>query len=236
MGASGPGERVGAVIVAAGESRRMGGIDKVFAPLLGEPLLLHPLRVFNNSPLLDEVALVVAASRVEEARRLVERHVLSRVKHVCVGGPRRQDSVRAGLEALSRCDWVLIHDGARPCMPLSLIEAGLAAARGTGAAIAAVPVKDTVKVVEGQRVVSTPDRSTLWAIQTPQVFRASLILEAHRRCQELVTDDAAMVERLGVPVHVFMGSYDNLKVTTPEDLVVAEAVLRARVAGVDRRG
>ncbi len=211
----------------------MGGVDKIFTPLLGVPLILHPLRVFNDSPLVDEIALVVAPARVDEARRLVAERGLSKVRAVCAGGARRQDSVRAGLEALSRCDWVLVHDGARCCVPPSLIEAGLEAVRESGAAIAAVPVVDTVKVVADQRVQSTLDRSSLWAVQTPQVFRTDLLLEAHRCCQDLVTDDAAMVERLGIPVRVFMGSYDNLKVTTPEDLLLAEAILRARA--VQRR-
>ncbi|MDP3063811.1 MAG: 2-C-methyl-D-erythritol 4-phosphate cytidylyltransferase [Chloroflexota bacterium] len=228
-----PRKRVGAVIVAAGESRRMGGVDKIFTPLLGVPLILHPLRVFNDSPLVDEIALVVAPARVEEARRLVSERSLSKVRAVCAGGARRQDSVRVGLEALSRCDWVLVHDGARCCVSPTLIEAGLEAVRESGAAIAAVPVVDTVKVVAEQRVHSTLDRSSLWAVQTPQVFRTELLLEAHRRRQDLVTDDAAMVEQMGVPVRVFMGSYDNLKVTTPEDLLLAEAILRARA--VQRR-
>jgi 2-C-methyl-D-erythritol 4-phosphate cytidylyltransferase len=221
-------ERVGAVIVAAGESRRMGGVDKIFAPLLGVPLIVHPLRAFNDSPLVDEIVLVVSPARVEGARLLVKQRNLSKVWAVCAGGARRQDSVRAGLEALPPCEWALVHDGARCCVLPALIEAGLAAVRESGAAIAAVPVKDTVKVVAEQRVQSTLDRSALWAVQTPQVFRAGLILDAHRRCTEPVTDDAAMVEQLGVPVQVFMGAYDNLKVTTPEDLLLAEAILRAR--------
>lgn len=225
-----PRERVGAIIVAAGESRRMGGVDKIFTPLLGVPLILHSLRVFNASPLVDYIVLVVSSARVDEARRLVEERGLLKVRAVCAGGARRQDSVRAGLDALPPCAWVLVHDGARCCISPSLIEAGLEAVRESGAAIAAVPVKDTVKAVAEQRVQSTLDRSALWAVQTPQVFRAELILDAHRRCQETVTDDAAMVERLGVPVRVFMGAYDNLKVTTPDDLLLAEAILRARAS------
>jgi len=223
-----PRERAGAVVVAAGESRRMGGVDKIFAPLLGVPLIVHPLRVFNDSPRVDDIVLVVSPARVEEARLVVNEHGLSKVRAVRTGGVRRQDSVLAGLEALPPCEWALVHDGARCCVSPSLIEAGLEAVRESGAAIAAVPVKDTVKAVAEQRVQSTLDRSALWAVQTPQVFRTELILEAHRRCQELVTDDAAMVERLGVPVRVFMGAYDNLKVTTPEDLLLAEAILCAR--------
>lgn len=221
---------VGAVIVAAGESRRMGGIDKVFVPLRGRPLVAHSLRAFNESPLVDRIVLVVGAARVEEARRLVQSGNF-RKAGVCAGGARRQDSVRNGLEALAACDYVLIHDGARPCVTPSLIKDGLEAARETGAAIAAVPVKDTVKVVSDGVVQSTLDRSALWAIQTPQVFSYELALRAHRLCKEDVTDDAAMVERLGVPVRVYIGSYENLKVTTPDDLLLAEAVLAGREGG-----
>jgi 2-C-methyl-D-erythritol 4-phosphate cytidylyltransferase len=136
--------------------------------------------------------------------------------------------VRAGLEALSPCSWVVVHDGARPCFDHALLRRGLDAARHTGAAVAGVPVKDTIKVISPDNMVSeTPPRDTLWAAQTPQIFRYDLLLEAHRNCHQDVTDDAAMVELLGHPVQMFLGSYENLKVTTPEDLTIMEALLRA---------
>ncbi|MBM3944622.1 MAG: 2-C-methyl-D-erythritol 4-phosphate cytidylyltransferase, partial [SAR202 cluster bacterium] len=147
-----------------------------------------------------------------------------------------QDSVRNGLAAVTESDWVVIHDGARPCVDTATLERGLAAARETGAAIAAVPVKDTIKVVDSRNtVVTTPSRDTLWAVQTPQVFRTRLLIEAHDAVRDDVTDDASMVERNGGVVKVFMGSYDNIKVTTPEDLAIAEAFLSRKTRPVAGR-
>ena len=152
-----------------------------------------------------------------------------KVVQVCSGGERRQDSVRNGLEQLSPCDWVMVHDGARPCLDQAILERGMAAAVTCGAAVAGMPVKDTIKLVSEELLVTgTPDRSRLWAAQTPQVFRYSLLMEAHRDRAQTVTDDTFMVEGLGHQVQMFQGSYENLKVTTAEDLVLAEAFLRAR--------
>ena len=220
---------LGVVIVAAGESRRMGGADKIFALLLGLPLIAHPVDRFEASPLVSEIVLVVAPDKVDMSRILAEERGWAKVRCVRAGGPRRQDSVRLGLEALSPCQWVAVHDGARPCLDTGLIERGVEAVGKTGAAVAAVPAKDTVKVVSrGGVVEATPPRETLWLVQTPQVFRYELLLDAHRASGATVTDDASMVEGLGHKVKVFMGSYTNLKVTTSEDLAVAELVLRGR--------
>jgi 2-C-methyl-D-erythritol 4-phosphate cytidylyltransferase len=141
--------------------------------------------------------------------------------------------VRLGLERLPQCDWVIVHDGARPLLDGETITSGLEAARSTGAAVAAVPVKDTIKMADAHGVVTrTVERDRLWAVQTPQVFRRQLLADAHRSITRDVTDDASMAELIGVSVKVFMGSYDNLKVTTPDDLVVARSILsdRRRVA------
>ena len=149
------------------------------------------------------------------------------VKVVCVveGGARRQDSVLNAVRALGNMDIVLIHDGARPFMDQPTIERAVAAASEWGAASAAVPVKDTIKVIDSDlSVVDTPSRDCLWAAQTPQAFRLDILLRAHAEVSHDVTDDAAMVEAIGHPVKLFMGSYLNLKVTTPEDLLFAEAI------------
>ena len=220
--------RVGAVIVAAGRSSRMGGVDKTFAPILGRPLVAHTLDRFESSSLIDEIVLVLAEDSLEQGRKLVEERRYSKVSHVCAGGLRRQDSVRNGLELLSLCDWVMVHDGARPCLDDAMLQRGLDAAAECGSAVAGVPVKDTIKLVTPDQMVSeTPDRSRLWAAQTPQVFRYDLLLEAHQTCTQDITDDAAMVESLGHPVKMFLGAYENIKVTTADDLVIAEAFLRA---------
>ncbi|MDP2660487.1 MAG: 2-C-methyl-D-erythritol 4-phosphate cytidylyltransferase [Dehalococcoidia bacterium] len=223
--------RVGSVIVAAGSGERMGGADKLFAPLAGEPVLAHTLRAFHACGAIDEIVLVLSPKNLAQGRLLVEQRGWWKVNEICLGGAERQDSVREGLARLKGCEWVVIHDGARPLVSQQLIICGLEEARDCGAAIAAVPVKDTLKVV-GPRleVERTPDRSSLWAVQTPQVFRYDLIWDAYTRSQAPAPDDAVLVERLGHKVKVYMGSYDNLKITTQEDLAIAETLLQRRSA------
>jgi len=170
---------------------------------------------------------VVNAKNIEQCRQLVAGEGWSKVTDVCPGGRRRQDSVAAGLKLIKNCEWVVIHDGARPLVTLDLIERGLAAARETGAAVAAIPVTDTIKVAGEDRIVrETPPRQNLWAIQTPQVFRVDIIIEAYQRANGDVTDDASLVEQSGYKVKLYMGSYDNIKVTTPDDLTLAEVLWR----------
>lgn len=220
-------QKVGVIIVAAGESQRMGGIDKVFATLGGEPLLARATYAFQKSPLVDQIITVVSGENKEKCQHLVAGDEWSKVSDVCLGGRRRQDSVAAGLKRLDPCDWVIIHDGARPLVTIELIKEGLEAARETGAAVAAVPVTDTIKIAGNDRIVQqTPPRPNLWAVQTPQVFRYDIIAEAYRRIKGDVTDDASMVEQLGYKVKLYMGSYDNIKVTTPDDLAIAEVLWR----------
>ena len=227
--ASIPGLGVGAVVVAAGSSSRMGGVDKIFAPVLDRPLVCFALDQLEAFPPVTEIVLVLDSGSLTQGRELVDARGYRKVTHVCPGGKRRQDSVRSGLDALTPCDWVIVHDGARPCLDLPMLERGLAAVQEAGAAVAGVPVKDTIKVVSDQgAVVDTPDRKSLWAAQTPQIFRYDLLRDAHDRCIEDVTDDAMMVESLGHSVKMFLGSYENLKVTTPEDLILAEAFLKQR--------
>ena len=207
----------------------MGEVDKIFAAVAGKPVLWHVLQIFQGCGVVDQAVVVLNEASIERGLRLVEEGRFSKVVAVCAGGERRQDSVAEGLKRLDGCSWVVIHDGARPCLTVELVERGLEEARQTGAAIAAVPLKETVKVVDSEGVIaSTPRRENLWAAQTPQIFRFDLIAEAHRRVNGEVTDDASLVEALGHKVKVYMGSYDNIKVTTPEDLVLAETILRMR--------
>jgi 2-C-methyl-D-erythritol 4-phosphate cytidylyltransferase len=220
--------KVGAVIVAAGRSTRMGGVDKTFAPILGIPLIAHTLHRFQLSPRVDQVVLVLAKDSLEQGRKLVQEGGYSKVTSVCSGGRRRQDSVRFGLDLLTACEWVMVHDGARPCFDDAMLQRGLEAAAEYGSAVAGVPVKDTIKrIAENQMVRETPDRAQLWAAQTPQVFRYRTLLEAHKSCNRDVTDDAAMLESLGHPVKMFLGAYENIKVTTADDLLIAEVFLKA---------
>ena len=222
---------VGAVVVAAGESRRMTGVDKIFAPLLERPLISYSLAALHDNPEVDAVVLGLSRQNVDRGRRLVEEHSWHKVREVYVGGERRQDTVRIALEKLPDVEWVVVHDGARPLLDCGLIANGLKEARATGAAVAAVPVKDTIKRADPDRFVSeTLSRSSLWAAQTPQVFRRSLLAAAHEAVSEEVTDDASMVERTGGLVRIFMGCYDNIKVTTPQDFPLAESILKRREA------
>ena len=215
-------QKVGAVIVAAGSSRRMGGTDKVWAHLGDRPLLARVAGVFQDCPVISQIVIVLNKSNLKKGEQVVTEYGLSKVSDICPGGERRQDSVVNGLSRLSKCGWVVIHDGARPLISRELIERGLSAAVPTGAAVAAVPVSDTIKVAWEDRIVrETPPRQNLWAVQTPQVFRYDIITQAYRQTEEDVTDDATLVERMGYPVQLYMGSYDNIKVTTQEDLALA---------------
>ena len=219
-------ERLGVVVVAAGRSTRMGGTDKTFAEVHGIPLVVHTLRRLAGSDAVESIALVVADDAVARAEAMVAEHRIGKVTSVCAGGARRQDSVYAGLLALGDCRWVAVHDGARPCITGDVLDRALSSARLWPAAVAAVPVKDTIKVVGNDDVITgTPERSTLWAAQTPQVFDYRLLVQAHRSATGEYTDDAAMVEALGHSVRIFEGSYENLKVTTPEDLAFVSHLL-----------
>ena len=223
-------EQVGAVIVAAGKSQRMAGLDKVLARLGGKPLLVRVIDAFQMCDSVDQIVLVLSEQNMGKVRGLIARQQgWSKKTEICFGGERRQDSVLAGLDRLDQCDWVIIHDGARPLVTVDLINHGLEEAIETGAAAAAVPVTDTIKVAGADRLVQqTPSRDDLWAVQTPQVFRFDIIAEAYEQAKGEVTDDATLVERSGYRVKLYMGSYDNIKITTPDDLVVAEAFLRKR--------
>jgi len=207
----------------------MGGIDKVFAETGGRPLIAKVMDAFQTCDAIDEIVLVLGEENLDRGKKLVRQNEWPKVKSVCPGGARRQDSVREGLKRLVDCEWAVIHDGARPLVNADLIVRGLAEARESGAAIAGVPVKDTIKLATPEGFVrETPRRDGMWAIQTPQVFRFGLIVRAHEAITEDVTDDAAMVERMGLPVKIYVGSYENIKVTTPEDLALVETILRNR--------
>lgn len=220
------------IIVAAGSSLRMGGRDKLWIPLQGRLLLARTIDIFDSSPLVEAIILVLSAERCADATMLCTQEGWRNIAAIVPGGARRQDSVCHGLDTLAdiapACRWVMIHDGARPLVTHTIIEAGLRTAQEQQAAIAAVPVKDTIKQAQNGLVTGTLDRSQLWSIQTPQVFAFPLIHQAHHSplAQENVTDDAALLEKLGHPVTIFPGSYTNIKITTAEDILIAEALLQ----------
>ena len=222
---------VSVIFPAAGQGKRMqAGVNKVFLELGGKPMFVRTLLKFSAVPAVDELIIVTGKAEMAPMRHVLER--VPELKPWCVveGGSERQYSVKNGLDMVSKdAEIVLVHDAARPLVSRETIEAVIAEARKNGAAIAAVPEKNTVKVVNADGVVpATPPRSTLWAVQTPQGFRRDILVRANEQAAEdgfLGTDDASLVERLGVPVHVVMGGYENIKVTTPGDLIVAEAFL-----------
>lgn len=212
--------------MAAGLGARFGG-DKLFVTVAGRPVLAHTLAAFEACLEVAEIALVLGEANQAAGKELVVRFGFTKVSQFRVGGSRRQDSVLAGLLALDQCEWVAVHDGARPLVSPAMIARGLAAAQRTGAAVPGIPVKDTIKIVDGlERVLATPARVSLRAIQTPQVFRRRLLLAAYAGATAEVTDDASLLEALGHLVIVFPGEPANLKITTVEDLEIAEAWLR----------
>ena len=204
---------------------------KPYLELLDRPILTHTIGAFDRSTVVDSIFVIVGGTDFDACRSVViEPYDFQKVAGLVAGGETRQASVFNGLEALpDDTDFVVVHDGVRPFVTDDTVFTCLEAAADWGAAVAAVPVKDTIKITDRDGfVVDTPDRSQLWAVQTPQVFRRDLLIEAHRharREQIQLTDDAALVEQLGFKVKCVMGSYGNLKITTPEDLIVAEALM-----------
>ena len=228
-------EKVVAIVPAAGAGKRLGlGINKAFAVLNGAPLLVHCLAMLARTELVTQAIVVLAPDEVEEGRELLasyqEDYFASLPINVVAGGKERQDSVANALAAVpAETDYIAVHDGARPFAGRAVFARTLAVAKEHGAAIAAVSVKNTIKVVNAQGVVvDTPARSSLVAVQTPQIFRAELLKDAYAHLAAhpaAVTDDASVVELLGHRVVVALGRYENIKITTPEDLVLAEHFL-----------
>ena len=221
----------GAVIVAAGSASRMGGIDKVMAELKGEPMIARTVRTFQECDAVSEIVIVTRQDLILPISGLCKD--MPKVKAVVVGGKSRQESVHLGLNALSsKVKLAAVHDGARPLITWQVIDRTIRAANSYGAAAPAVPVKDTIKVVEGRVVKSTPDRATLFAVQTPQVFDFDLLRGALKKAEQdgsQVTDDCSAVERLGFKVKIVEGDERNIKVTTPMDLKIAEMLLEETV-------
>ncbi|KJE27235.1 2-C-methyl-D-erythritol 4-phosphate cytidylyltransferase [Geobacillus kaustophilus] len=223
-----------AIVLAAGQGKRMNaGMNKQFLELGGEPLIVRTLNVFERDERCARIVLVVNPAERSRFELLLDRFRIRKVAAFADGGEERQHSVYNGLQALAGEEIVLIHDGARPFVRVHHLHELADAAIQYGAAIPAVRVKDTIKKVDGLFVEQTIDRSSLWAVQTPQAFRLSLIMEAHKAAKQagyLGTDDASLVERIGKPVKIIEGDYRNIKLTTPEDLLFAEAILASGMA------
>lgn len=223
-----PGILCSAVVVAAGSSTRM-GTDKLMLTLGGIPVIVRTLKAVEAAPSVDEIILVTREDMMVPLSQLCQEFALTKVTKVIRGGKTRTESVRLGtLEASGDAQVIAIHDGARPLVTTEVIESAIAQALESGAAAPAVPVKDTIKVARRGIVESTPDRASLFAVQTPQVFEASLIRAALQKALDdgaELTDDCSAVERLGMKVVLTEGNVRNLKLTTPEDILTAEALL-----------
>jgi 2-C-methyl-D-erythritol 4-phosphate cytidylyltransferase len=221
------------IIPAAGQGKRMGaGKNKLLLTLKATPILIHTLKVFEGDPECTGIILAIHPDDEQEFKSLLNEYGIHKVSSLVTGGKERQDSVYNGLMAVSSLDGiVLVHDAARPFIKIETIHKLVDAASKDGGAIVAVPVKDTIKKAANNQVSETVERSSLWSVQTPQAFRVSVLLEAHNKAareQFIGTDESSLVERIPHPVSIIEGDYDNIKLTTPEDLYFAEAILRKR--------
>lgn len=225
-----------AVVLAAGSGRRMGTkVHKQYLLLDGKPVLYYSLKTFQESELIERIILVSGRGEEDWCRKnIVEKYALTKVTDVVSGGKERYDSVWNGLQRAGREGYVYIHDGARPFVDKEMIRRAYECVIREKACVAGMPVKDTIKVVDEEEFVTdTPDGSSLWMVQTPQVFESELITDAYSMLKsspsETVTDDAMVVERMmGLPVKMFRGSYENIKITTPEDMDIAEVFLKKK--------
>jgi 2-C-methyl-D-erythritol 4-phosphate cytidylyltransferase len=220
------------LIPAAGTGSRMGSAtNKQYLILADRPILAHTLALFDSHPVVDHIYVISPSEEIARYRTdVVELYGFTKIRNLIPGGAERQDSVRNGLLSCGAADddIILIHDGVRPFFPASFIEQVVTVAARIGGCVVGVPVKDTIKKVEHGLIQNTPDRHCLWQAQTPQAFRYELIREAHEQALRdgyRGTDDASLVERLGLPVAMLEGSYRNIKITTPEDLILARAFL-----------
>ncbi|WAA09455.1 2-C-methyl-D-erythritol 4-phosphate cytidylyltransferase [Fervidibacillus albus] len=221
------------IIPAAGMGKRMGyGKNKLFIPIRHTPIIVHTLAIFEKDEWCKEIILVINEKEREEIESLIQSYEITKVSKIINGGSERQQSVYAGLKTVNGDEEiVLIHDGARPMVNIAHIRKLVQEASLKGAAVLGVPVKDTIKKVKDGIVMETIDRATLWSIQTPQAFRASVIKTAHESAEKdrfLGTDDASLVERIGQNVIIIEGDYENIKITTKEDLFFAESLLSKR--------
>jgi len=236
-----------AVIVSAGKGHRfMEGRKKQFHLLTGKPILAHTLDKFETCPLIHSILLVVGQEDMDYCmKEIIEKYHYRKISQIVPGGKRRQESVKNGIDALSKdVEVVVIHDGVRPFVTKAMIEESIHSAIRYGAVVVAMPVKETIKMAHSDgTVLKTLDRESLWQIQTPQTFQVHLIKEAYHKAAEegfIGTDDASLVERLGVKVHILPGSYTNIKITTTEDLMLAHLFLKMKTPTepdrTDRRG
>lgn len=223
-----------AIVLCAGRGTRMNSeVQKQYLLIKGKPVVFYSLYAFEKCPFIDEIVLVTGKEEIEYCRQeIVEKYGLKKVKSIVAGGKERYHSVFEGLKAIESCDYVYIHDGARPFIDQELLQRACDSVHIHKACVVGMPVKDTIKIISPDSFAEhTPDRSTLWMVQTPQVFQYHLVLEAYKNIMQnpgvQVTDDAMVVEKMGqTKIKLVEGSYKNIKITTPEDLEIAEIFLK----------
>ncbi len=233
---------ISAIIAAAGMSNRMKSkINKQFININGKPILVHTLEKFQRCKYIDEIIVVAREDEINYCKKeVVKRYGFNKVTKIVRGGKERQDSVYNGILALNeKTDIVVSHDGARPFVKIKNIVDSIKGAVEYGACVVGTPVKDTIKFVkDGEEIDSTPNRDILWAAQTPQSFKREILMEGYRKAIEdnfVGTDDSVLVERLGIQVKIIMGSYENIKITTPEDIIIAESILKDKAQIYSRK-
>lgn len=221
---------VGVVLVAAGNSTRMGSMDKIFSKIGNKEVISYSLSVFNSSPIVGSIVLVLNKSSIKSGQKLVMDYGFDKVSKIVIGGARRQDSVLLGLKEVNDFEIIMIHDGARPFINSNILKLGKSAVNKTGSAIPVIPLEDSIKSVNTDGfVVDHVDRKNLYLVQTPQVFHQDIILQAHHDIEKDVTDDSAMVELNNGKVSVFQGLKDNIKLTTLSDYSLAESILDFKI-------
>jgi len=231
-------EKVSAVIVAAGSGKRMGSqVSKQYMPLQGKPLLYYCLKAFEENRRIDEIVVVVGAQEIEFCKKnIIKKYGFQKTKQVIQGGAERVDSVYEGLKVISDCQIVLIHDGARPFITDDMIDRAIDGAKKYQACVLGIPVKDTIRIADAEGFAeNTPDRRLIWSIQTPQAFSYPLLIKAYKllfstkNIDFKITDDAMVVETMtGTRIKLLAGSYQNIKITTPEDMIIATAFCTMR--------
>lgn len=219
-----------AIIVGAGKGKRMGNEDKIFLNINKKPILAHTISPFEKCNSIDDIILVVRENNINLTKNIIHRYKFKKVKKIISGGKERQDSVYNALQKIDKCNYILIHDAARPLIKKQLIKEVLYAAKKYGAAIPAVPLKDTIKTGD-KFVEKTLERDTLHLVHTPQAFKYEILKEAYEFAKETKyygTDDASLVERLGYKIKIVPSYFENIKITVPNDLVIAETLLKKK--------
>ena len=226
-------DKVGVILLAAGISTRMSGTDKIIAPINGLPAFWYPLKTLIDSHLIDQISIIASETNISKIKQYLENWNFPKTIHVFVGGKFRQDSVRIGIESLSDSDIIVIHDAARPFITNKMLIQGLNEVKKTGCSTVAIKTTDSMKIVSSENFsIKSLDRTKIWNIQTPQFFIQKILQESHQKTlntKEIFTDDTSLIESQGYQTKIFEGSNTNIKITTQDDLILAETILKSGI-------